>query len=291
MVNNFSDYITDKELDIIFEKKTPGQAAQHHAEESKKKDPKKKADNLIKQLGYEYSFVFMFAPAIKGLYPIIEHLIIKMDFPQELSKASIVYLTICIMGILLNEPKSKYKNILKRVKDEGLYKLIKPLITSLKGMKRVFTFISRRVGKVVHSFAEMFAYTALFVPFAMTFSDIIQQSETSIMGILEALANNGVGKLLSTSVGVGAFAVKHFMEDIVTGLKSFRDKGVSAIKKVIDKIKSIDFRSIFPKNKPQVQPQPARVEDDYPDYQTPPSINYLDSMFNERKVIKFSEFK
>ena len=283
MIYKFSEYITNEDIDILLEKKTPGQAAQHH---SKREKTDNKVKNLINQLGYEYSFVFIFAPAVKGLYPIIEKLTMEMELPQELSKSSIVYLTICVLGILLNEPKEKYKDLINKLKSEKIYHLIKPLITSMKGLKEVFSFISNRIGKVITSFAEMFAYTALFVPFAMTFADIGQQSETTLTSILEAISNHGLGKLLMTSVGVGTFAVKHFMEDILNGLKTFKSKGISVIKKVIDKIKSINLSKLLPKmNKEEEVNIPSNV--DYVNYINP---DYIDNAFNESTVVKFSDF-
>lgn len=286
--SKYNDYLTYSEVSILLESKSPGQAAQKHTQEPK---ADKKINRLINQLGYEYSFVFIFAPAVKGLYPMISHLIQTMEIPQDISKESIVYLTISVLGILLNEPKSKYKELLKKVKDEGMYKLIKPLVTSLKGIKKIFTFIAGRIGKVITSFAEMFAYTALFVPFAMSFKDIIDQNTTTIMSVLEAFANQPIGKLLVTGVGIGGFAIKHFMEDIISKLKSFKDKGVEAVKRVINKIKSIDLSSIFPKRQREELPQLQTQDIDYSYGDRSGNISYIDRMFNENKILKFSDFK
>ena len=241
-----NETLTNQEVFLLLEK-SPGQAVMKH--EAKPVD-EKKVKRLIDQLGYEYSFVFIFAPAVKALYPIITHLIQNMDIPKDVSKESIVYLTISTIGILLSEPKSKYASALKRVKDDGLYRFIKPILTSLKGMKSIFTFISNRIGKVITSYAEMFAYTALFVPFALIFKDIIQ-NDANIMGILDAFSNNTVGNVISTGVGVSIFAAKHFIEDILNGLKSFRDMGISGVKNVIDKIKAIKLPK-FSKNENRI---------------------------------------
>jgi len=278
MINKYSDYITVRECNLLLEKKTPGQAAEHH---HNKEEPDGNVKKLINQLGYEYSFVFVFAPAVKGLYPIIEKLITEMELPQEISKSSIVYLTVCLMGILLSEPKEKYKELVSKLKNENLFHLIKPLLTSMKGIKNVFSFIASKLGKVTTSFVEMFAYTALFVPFALIFNDIGQQSETTLTSILGAISNDGVGKLLATGVGIGSFALKHFMSDIVSGLKSFKDMGILAVKRVIDKIKNIKFPKLFPgeENEPEIS------------YNNNKEINTMDNSFNESKILKFSEYQ
>jgi len=282
MLYKFNEYISNEQIDLLFEKKTPGQAAVHHSSKDKSDS---KVKNLINQLGYEYSFVFIFAPAVKGLYPIIEKLITEMELPQDISKSSIVYLTICVIGILLNEPKESYKKLINKLKSENLYHLIKPLLTSMKGIKEVFTFISSKIGKVVTSFAEMFAYTALFVPFAMTFAEIGQQPETTLTSILEAISTHGIGKLLLTGIGVGTFAVKHFMEDIISGLKSFKDMGISAIKSVIDKIKSIKLSKLLPKTKEESDIKGSDI-----DYSSNYNLDYIDNMFSEKRIINFSDF-
>jgi len=127
----------------------------------------------------------------------------------------------------------------------------------------------------------MFAYTALFVPFALIFNDIGQQSETTLTSILGAISNDGVGKLLATGVGIGSFALKHFMSDIVSGLKSFKDMGILAVKRVIDKIKNIKFPKLFPgeENEPEIS------------YNNNKEINTMDNSFNESKILKFSEYQ
>jgi hypothetical protein len=251
-VVEYQDYMTNEQVSMLLER-SPGKASIKHGD---KPEDQKKVNKLFTQLGYEYSFVLIFAPAVKGMYPIIEKLITTMEFPPEVTKESIVYLTICVMGILLNEPKAKYKALLDKVKEDGLFQFIKPLVTSFEGIKKIFTFISNRIGKVVKSFAEMFAYTALFVPFAMTFKDIIDsESSNVIMSTLSSFAHNGVGKVLSTGVGIGIFAGQHFMEEIIGKLKSFKDMGISSVKRIIDKIKSINLKGLFDNEEdPVVEP-------------------------------------
>lgn len=249
---------------------------------------KEKTDKLLKQLGYEYSFVFVFAPAVKALYPIITHIIEKWELPAEVTKESIVYLTICLIGILLNEPKAKYKALLDKVKAAKLDHLLEPLKNIMQSIKGIFSFIGKKIGKVVKSFAEMFAYTALFVPFAMVFKEVIGQDHTTFQSVIDALSSNSLGKILSTGVGVGMFATKHFMEDILLGLKSFRDRGINTIKMVINKIKSINIKKLLRISKQVTDDtistlNPFEEEDGY----TPYHLNYLDREFsNESKGMK-----
>jgi hypothetical protein len=273
MIIKYNDYMTHSDYNLLLERKTPGQAAKHHHD---KEEPGNNIEKLISQLGYEYSFVFIFAPAVKGLYPIIETLITEMELPTEISKSSIVYLTICLIGILLNEPKSKYKDLIIKLKDEKLYHLIKPLMTSMKGMKNIFEFIASKLTKVISSFSEMFAYTALFVPFAMIFNEIGQEPETSLTSILTAISNDGVGKVLTTSVGVTMFALKHFMDDIINKLKTFKDMTIPAVKRVIDEIKSVTYPSFS---------NETDLEHTYTNH----NVNYVDNLFNEG-VMKFKDF-
>lgn len=271
MVIKYSDYIKNDEYNLLLEQKTPGQAAKHHHEKEKSGN---NIEKLISQLSYEYSFVFIFAPAVKALYPIIETLVTEMNLPTEISKSSIVYLTICLVGILLKEPKSKYIDLITKLKNEKIYHLLKPLITSMEGIKNIFKFIAKKLTKVVSSFGEMFAYTALFVPFAMIFNDIGQSPETSLASILSDISSNGVGKLLTTSVGVGLFAAKHFIYDMIDKLKSFKDLGIPAVKKVIDDIKSVSF--------------PTFSDEESDHIYINHNVNYMDNVFSE-SVLKFNQ--
>lgn len=204
-----------------------------------------KMTRIVDKLGYEYSFVFIFAPTIKAVYPIVLSLVNNMSLPDEVSKASIIYLTIGLVGILLNRPKKEYQDILSKVKEDGLYETLPRLIKSMKGIKTIFSYISKKLGKFVGNFVEMFAYTSLLVPFAITFEDIVNKEDVNVNDILKSFSENGFNKVIVTSLGIGIFSAKEFVADIVTGLKDFKSKGIDKVKKVISKIKEIKFKEIF----------------------------------------------
>ena len=113
----------------------------------------------------------------------------------------------------------------------------------------------------------------------MIFNDIGQQSDSSISSILTAISTDGVGKLIVTGIGVGVFAIKHFMVDIIKGLKSFNDIGILAVKRVIDKIKNIKFPKLFPDEEIETEVSYSK------------EINPVDNYFNESKILKFSEYQ
>jgi len=245
-----------------------------------------KVYNIVNKLGYEYTFVFIFSPTIKAVYPIVSSLLKDMELPQQIDKTSIVYLTISLIGILLNRPKKEYQEILEKVKEDGLYEAVPKLVKSIKGIKTIFSYISRKLGKFVNNFVEMFAYTSLLVPFAITFEDIIGKEDINASEILASFSDNGFNKVLVTSIGIGTFTAKEFVGDIIKGLKNFKSKGIERVKKVITKIKNIKFKEVFKKA--------DNIDDDGDEsYSETDKLNPIDRLFFENKSIKlirYSEF-
>lgn len=237
---------------------------------------------IVNKLGYEYSFVFIFGPTIKAIYPIVLSLVKDMKFPDEIDKSSIVYLTISLVGILLNRPKKEYKEILQKVKDDGLSEALPKLVKSMKGIKTVFSYISKKLGKFINNFIDMFAYTSLLVPFAITFEDVVNKEEVNISEILKSFSENGFNKAIVTSIGIGIFTTQEFVQDIINGLKGFKSKGIDKVKKVISKIKKIKFKELFEESP------------DYDEENSNPEIDKLNPMdrefYENSKLLSYSKF-
>lgn len=251
-----------------------------------------KMTRIVDKLGYEYSFVFIFGPTIKAVYPIVLSLVNNMKLPEEISKETIVYLTISLVGILLNRPKKEYQDILTKVKEGGLYDTLPKLIKSMKGIKTIFSYISKKLGKFVGNFVEMFAYTSLLVPFAITFEDIVNKENVNINEILKSFSENGFNKVIVTSLGIGIFSAKEFVADMVNGLKSFKSKGIDKVKKVISKIKEIKFKEIF-KNIDYDNSSDYGNSNDYGDIEFDSIKNPVDKLFyesNNNRLMSYSQF-
>ena len=190
----------------------------------KNKETKKKVENLIDQLGYEYKFVFVLAPTVKGFFPIIEQLLINGSTDIEITKESIVYLTIASLAQLLDKPASQVKELMAEVKKRKLEEYIPKVKKVIKIFKRTVNFFLRKSKMMIKNYLELFSYTALFVPFALTFSDIISSSGLSLNEFISAFSKDFSGKLVSTTFGIGAFTVKHFINDVFNYLKNLKSK-------------------------------------------------------------------
>lgn len=185
-------------------------------------ETKKKVDNLINQLKYEYKFVFVLAPTVRGFFPIIESLLIK-GTEVEITKESVVYLIIASLAQLL-EKTEEGKSLMQELKERGVEGFLPKVNKVIKIFKRVVNFFLKKAKMMTKNYLELFSYTSLFVPFALTFSDIINANDLGINEFINAFSKDSIGKLTSTAFGIGAFTVKHFVNDMVSSLKKINKK-------------------------------------------------------------------
>lgn len=204
-------------------------------------------NRIVEDVGLNFGFVFTFGTSITAFFPIVESLI--RNSGVEVTKETVVYLSICALAIAFKEPKSSYKKLFEELRLRGVYLFLEPLVNTIDFIKGVFVFICRKVGEMVGNISSMFGYTALFVPFALTFSDIISSNLITFESITTAFTNDFSGKLLSTVIGVGTFTVKHLVITLVDKLKNFAHKGIDKVEKVLSKFKDVDPKDIIPDTK------------------------------------------
>jgi len=185
-------------------------------------ETKKKVDNLINQLKYEYKFVFVLAPTVRGFFPIIESLLIK-GTEVEISKESIVYLIIASLAQLL-EKTEEGKMLMSELKQRGVEGFLPKVKKVIQIFKRVVNFFLKKAKMMTKNYLELFAYTSLFVPSALTFSDLINSNNLDINEFINAFSKDFGGKFASTAFGIGAFTIKHFIRDIFSSLKKLNRK-------------------------------------------------------------------
>jgi len=226
------DSITKKILDDL--KSTPG---------------KVKNDNNV-----NWYFVLTFGTAITAFYPIIESFIVNsgQSFDGDM-KTTVVYLTLCALAIALKKPKEQYRKLFEELRLRGVYKFLKPTVAIMNVMKKIFRVIAKKTGEVITGIVDMFAYTALFVPFVLIVQDLVALNSISIDGFISAFSGDWVGKLMSVGISLGTITVKHFFIDLINNLKKFKDKGIESIKKVINKIKKFSLSQfLFGDNKKSI---------------------------------------
>ena len=195
-------------------------------------DSKKKVNNLLGQLGYEYNFVFVLAPTVRAFYPIIENLFINGDMSIEISKESIVYLIVSSLAQLLGKPKNIIDELYEKIKELKVENFLPKVKKVFEIFKKVVNFFSKRIKIMIENYIELFAYTSLFVPFALTFSQVIESQGLGLEQFIEAFSKDFKGKLLSTTFGVSVFTLKHFIEDLLESLKKLKKKPIE-VKNII----------------------------------------------------------
>lgn len=218
--------------------------------ENNNPDQSKEYGSLLKKVLSDQKsnlgFIFTFGTAITAFFPIVESFIkssgTNIDFDIKLT---VINLTICAVAIALKEPKESYKNLFEDLRLQGTYGLLKPVVAILNIFRKIFSKISEKTGKIVNDIVDMFAYTALFVPFALVISDLIFTHSITMDGFISALTGDWLGKLMSFGVSFGTIGAKHFTIDLINKLKSFNPLKFSNIKKVIDKIKKYTVGQIF----------------------------------------------
>lgn len=200
--------------------------------------------------GMNWYFILTFGTSISAFYPIIESFIKNngMSFDADI-KSTVVYLTICALAIALKKPKELYKKLFEELRLRGAYKFLKPTVAIMNVMKKIFKVISKKTGQVITGIVDMFAYTALFVPFALILQSLISLHSITMDGFISAFTGDWQGKLLSVSVYLGTITTKHFFIDLISNLKRFKHRGIEAIKKVIDKIKNFSLSQFILGNK------------------------------------------
>lgn len=190
----------------------------------KSEETKKKVNNIINQLAYEYKFVFVLAPTVRGFFPIVEQLLVNGSTDIVVSKESIVYLIIATLAQVLDKPVSEIKGLLKEIKERNLDPYLSKIKKVIIAFKQTVNFFLKKTGMITKNYLELFSYTALFVPFALTFSQIIASSGISLDEFISAFTKDFGGKVISTSFGIGAFTLKHFLKDIFNSLSKVKDK-------------------------------------------------------------------
>jgi hypothetical protein len=174
------------------------------------------------------------APTVKGFFPIVEQLLINGNPNMEVTTESIFYLTVAAIFQLVGKNEES-KEIEKKIESDKL-KFIDKIKKVLKVFKNTVNLFLKKSKMMSKNYLELFAYTSLFVPFAITFSEIINSNSLGITEFLKAFTKDFGGKLISTTFGVGVFTIKHFLDEIYDGLKKLKNKPKEIIKILKSKI-------------------------------------------------------
>lgn len=174
---------------------------------------------IIKEYSINYYFILTFGTSIPVFYPFIESLIKNTGF--NLKPSDIVLLTICGLATLFKENKSSINKLRLVIQEKGLIELLTKITNSLKSIKEIFSSLVKKFGKVIISFKDLFAYTALYVPFLSVLFDISLSDHLNLDTLPDLLNDitNKSGVIKSTIVGISLLGMKHFSKFIFTKIK------------------------------------------------------------------------
>lgn len=233
-INNFSDYTFQQEITETFIN-----SFSFTINESDEYGFKKVLKKVLSDLKLNTSLVLTFGTGIAACYPIVEKLMKNMGIESfNLSKESIVLLTICSLTIVyLEEKKFKSskeeailikdsKSMLEELKMKGIGNgIVKKVIESFKSIKNIFSVIGKHIGAVIGGVVDMFAYTSILIPIMNGILSVINKYNLT----LDTLPKNFLG----LAAGVATIITKHSIIEILNSLKG---KFPINNKKVIDEI-------------------------------------------------------
>lgn len=175
------------------------------------------------ELKLNFKFVLTFGTSITAFFPIIESFILNSGIDQiELNRETVVYLGICALAIIFDQPKETYRKLFSELRLRNVYVFLEDLTKFINKLKDIFNFVVSMIGKVVYDIYGMFNYTALFVPFALTIATIFQANHIDLSSIMNAIITNGIGKLLTVSIGTSGIIFRELIIDLINQLKNFK---------------------------------------------------------------------
>jgi len=166
-IYKFNDYnkpISVDEINILFENNN---VENKYAKEQAK---------LIEKLNLEFEFLKDNLP-VEPFYLFSEALTNNLQINNmNNDKNSIVYITLCALAILFEEPKESYKKMFEELRLRGIYGILKPIVNAMNSLKGLFEELASKSGREVEDFKEAFNYTELFTPFMMAVSKVISDN-------------------------------------------------------------------------------------------------------------------
>jgi hypothetical protein len=207
----------------------------HSPQDSNLKDTgKEQSDSLYKSvqkkvildLKLDSKLILTFGTGIGALYPVVLEMMQNMSISVDVSKQSVVLLTIAAITITyLEEKKFKTpeeediltkdsKSMLEELRMQGIGDgIVKKVIKALNGIKNIFSVIGKHLGAAVGGVIDMFAYTAILIP--------VMNAILAVIGIHEMSVDDVISNFFSLSIGVATRIAKHGLVEILDRLRNF----------------------------------------------------------------------
>jgi len=153
----------------------------------------------IKDLKLNLYFITTFGTTLPVFFPIFEKLVKNSNLEFSLTSTDIVLLTICAIGILVNENSAELNKVRNIINEKGYSELIDKFVNFITNINSIFSSISKNVGKIV---ITVNSYNIGLSTFGDNFSS--------------------VGFTISTGIGVLTISAKHFITSLIKKIKRLR---------------------------------------------------------------------
>lgn len=168
---------------------------------------------LTKELGINLYCAATFGTSVSALYPFFDS-IVKNTESYQLSQTDIVLLSICAIAILLKESKDNINKLMTVIKEKNLSEVLNIFINTLKNFTKLFESIAEQFGKTIKGMMDMFAYSALLVPFTIGLIDLINLYKLDFQTFSNVMTTP-TGSLISTGIGVLTLSLKHIISYLI----------------------------------------------------------------------------
>lgn len=180
---------------------------------------------VISDLKLDSKLVLTFGAGIGALYPVVSQMMQNMSLGVEISKQTVVLLTIASITIVyLEEKKAKpeeeeiltkdSKSMLEELRMQGIGDgIVKKVIKALSGINNIFSTIAKHLGAAVGGIIDMFAYTSILIP--------IMNAIMTVIGLHKMSVDDVIANFFMLSVGVATRIAKHGLVEILDRLRKF----------------------------------------------------------------------
>lgn len=180
---------------------------------------------VISDLKLDSKLVLTFGAGIGALYPVVSQMMQNMSLGVEISKQTVVLLTIASITIVyLEEKKAKpeeeeiltkdSKSMLEELRMQGIGDgIVKKVIKALGGISNIFSTIAKHLGAAVGGIIDMFAYTSILIP--------IMNAIMTVIGLHKMSVDDVIANFFMLSVGVATRIAKHGLVEILDRLRKF----------------------------------------------------------------------
>lgn len=212
------------------------------------KEEEKSVNNIVSDIKLNLKLVSTFGFGIGAFVPIVSSLMENMDISSiELSKQTIVLLTLTAISIIYIDEKAKgkekdimikdSKSMLEELRMNGIGDgIVKKVINCLKSTKKIFNFFGRHIGSVIGNFMDMFAYTAIMFPIMNGLTRIIDKFDLNI----DTMPQN-ITMLLT---GFGTIIAKHGLIYLLKFIKNKLNINKETVEEIEKEIETPTIKKI-----------------------------------------------